>query len=399
VHEAPTAERRRVDVSTTGDLGRANAASVLSCVLTEGPLARAEIAERVGLTRATVTRVANRLIELGLLSEEAPRRDAPGRPMVPLAFHGGSRVTLAVHLGARESRVGVVDLRGRVLAETRDSYTDTAPAGILDVVAARVREAVERHAARQRILGVGVSLGGWVDAEAGEVVRFDPLGWRRVPLGAELAARTGLPVHVDQMVRGLALAEKSFGAVRDMTDFLELWTGNVVGAAVVLDGEVRRTPGGASGVLTHFPVRGGWGRRCECGRLGCLAANVTDAALVAEAVRRGLVAPDAKIHDLMRVAAAHEPAVAAFVDEVARMAGEAAAAMVDLLNPRGVVIAGLITTAPGYLESFRSEFSDTAELGAGIDVRASAFGDLAPTIASASVVLDRYLQDPLAHER
>jgi len=399
MNQGQISERRRLDVSTTGELGRANAATVLSCVLTEGPLARAEIAERVGLTRATVTRVSNRLLELGLLSEEPPRRDAPGRPMVPLAFHGGNRVTLAVHLGALESRVGVVDLRGRVLAESRDTYSGTDPAAILGVVAGRVRDAIVQESGRSRILGVGVSLGGWVDADAGEVVRFDPLGWEGVPLAAELRERTGLFVRADQMVRGLALAEKSFGAARDTSDFLELWTGNIVGAAVVLNGDVRQAPGGASGILTHFPVRGGWGRRCECGRLGCLAANLTDSAVVAEAVRRGLLAPGADFRALMRAATAGDRGVQAFTGELAHMAGEAAAAMADLINPRALVVAGLITTAPGYLDDFRAALWARTELGTGMEVRASAFGDLAPTIASASVVLDRYLQDPLAHER
>ena len=91
---APT----RMTVGTTEGIGRANAATILSTVLVEGPLARSEIAERVGLTRATVTRVSNRLIEIGLLKEGSPRRENLGRPLIPLAMSGEDRVAISVHL-------------------------------------------------------------------------------------------------------------------------------------------------------------------------------------------------------------------------------------------------------------------------------------------------------------
>ena len=68
-----------LSVSTAEGLGRANAGLILSAVLAEGSIARAELADRVGLTRATVTRVVSRLTEMGLLVEGSPRRDSPGR--------------------------------------------------------------------------------------------------------------------------------------------------------------------------------------------------------------------------------------------------------------------------------------------------------------------------------
>lgn len=389
----------RLSIATTEGLGRANAASILTSVLLQGPLARAEIADRVGLTRATVTRVSNRLIELGLLKEGTPRRTNPGRPLVPLELAGGERVALAVHFGAVESRVGVVDLQGRVLAEERDRYTSHDPQRLTAAVSARARDLIERHGSRCIFVGVGASVGGWVEPESGEVIRFDPLGWRHVPLADLLSREIGMPLHLDQFVRGLAVAERMFGAARLMRDFLELWLGNVVGAALVHDGAIRRGPSGASGIVTHFPVRSGNDRLCECGRSGCFVTSLNDDAVLAEAGRRSIAAPDAGIRDLVRLAHDGDAGMLGLVDELATVAGEAAAAMADLVSPSALVVAGLITTAPGYVESFRSSLAARAELGDILEVRASEFGDLAPTIASGSVMLDAYYRDPLGYER
>lgn len=384
--------------ATAEDLGRSNAASILATVLTEGPLARAEIASRVGLTRATVTRVTNRLIEVGLLVEEAPRRDNPGRPLIPLAVDGAGRAAISVHLGALESRVGLVGLKGDVVVELRDRYVDRDPTRIVETVAGRVAQVLADHGGARRILGVGASVGGWVHRETGVVVRFEPLGWHDVSLAELLTAATSLPVHVDQFARGLARAERMYGVARDLQDVLLVWLGSVVDAALVHDGDVQQGPDGAMGTITHFPVRRADGEPCTCGRTGCLSKAVTDEAVLAEAARRGLVPAQATIRDLIRLAEVPWTGIPELLAEIGDITGEAAAAMADLTDPSAVLVAGLVTTTPTFLPSFKAQITSRAALGAALEVRQSSFGDLAPTIASAAVLTGRFFADPLGYE-
>lgn len=390
----------RGSVSTADEVLRhTQTGLVLSTVLAEGPLARAEVADRIGLTRATVTRVVARLLEQNLLRERSPRRDSPGRPMVPLEIAGEDRGVITVHFGAHESRVGLVDLRGRVLDEMRDRYVSTDPETLVGGVSARVSAISIRHANRLRVLGVGVGIGGWLEPESGEVIRFEPLGWQNVPLGALLSAAIPLPVYLDQFVRGLAMAEQMFGTARGQSDFVEMWIGNVVGAAIVQGGVVRRGPKGASGVIAHFPTRDGEDVRCECGRRGCLGKRISDDAVLAEAVRLEICDDRANIRDVVDLARQGEPHVMALLASTGSIAGSAAAAMADLINPSAWVVGGVVTTAPEFLDSFRRTFEERAERSDGVTITASQFGDLAPTIASASVILDRYYRDPMALER
>ncbi|MDJ0336399.1 ROK family transcriptional regulator [Salinibacterium sp. G-O1] len=382
---------------TPVDLGRANAASVLGAILAEGPLARAEIADRVGLTRATVTRVTNRLIELGIVREGEPRRENPGRPLIPIELAGEGRSVITLHFGAHETRIGAVDLCGRVLAEWREPYRSPDPAVVVRDAIRKIVEMRSQMETTTRILGVAASVGGWVEPDSGVVVRFEPLGWAEVPLGSMLSDSLDLPLYFDQMVRGLALAERMFGAARGADDFVEMWIGNVVGAALVQDGSIRRGPRGAAGTIAHFPVRGGSDTRCECGRSGCLERSVSDEAVLAAAERDGL-AHTTVLRDIVELAQADAPGARDLIARVARMAGEAGAAMADLVNPPLFVVAGLITTAPDYVNEFRRQFTRMAKLSELVEVRASEFGDLAPTIASASLLLDAYYRDPFGFE-
>lgn len=389
----------RLPFATVEGLGRANAGMILAAVLAEGPLARAEIADRVGLTRATVTRVVARLIELGLIREGSPRRDSPGRPMVPLTLAGDDRAVVSVHFGAHECRVGLVDLRGRVLDESRDRYPTADPEQIVAMVGHRVSALATRVSGHLKLLGVGASIGGWLQSENGEVVRFDPLGWRRVPLAGLLARTIDLPVYLDQVVRGLALAERMFGAARGLDDFVEMWIGTVVGAALVNDGVVRGGVTGASGMIAHFPTRDFSGAPCDCGRAGCLESTVNDDAILEAARARGVSSGDADVRDVVDLAQRGDAHARAILAEKGAIAGESAAALADLIDPAAWVVAGVSTTADAFFESFVESFSAHAQRGETLRVHASAFGDLAPTIASASVLLDRYYRDPLGFER
>ncbi|MBM2619459.1 ROK family transcriptional regulator [Actinoplanes sp. LDG1-06] len=381
---------------TSEDLGRVNASLVLRKVLAEGPLARAEIADRLGLRRATVTRVAARLLEIGVLREGEPNRSNPGRPTVPLELGGHDRVVLTAHFGTRELRVGSVNIRGEMLQESRRPYADPSPEAVADMAREGLATlAGELRGGETRVLGVGASIAGWVDPATGVVARFAPLGWTDVPFGRLLTDELELPHYFDQTVRGLALAERMIGAARGHQDLLMLWVGNVLGAAIVNEGVARQGPRGAAGSIAHFPVAE-HGHACECGRTDCLQQLLTDGAILRDAIAAGIVRPSASIRTLVQVAADGDEAATTLMAERGAVLGRAAAAMSNLVNPPLVVVGGLVPTARGFMPAFTEAFERDGERAGEIEVAGSAFGDAAPTIASAAFLLDAFYRDPFA---
>ncbi|PYC77816.1 NagC family transcriptional regulator [Streptomyces tateyamensis] len=388
-----------------------NASAVLRAVLAYGPVSRAEIARHTGLSAPSVTKLTGALIGAGLLGELAPVEPTQGRPRVPLRLDPERTVALGVHIGALRTTYGLVSLDGRILAEREHSHgraaADLTPQRIAAQAAEGVRAFLDERLDGRRLLGTGVSIGGWVDGERGLVVEHGPLGWRGVPLLAELAGLLPGPVLLEQTVRAIARAELWFGVGREVDDFVLVYLGNVLGAAIVVDRTVHRGPGAAAGGIEHLLATDDPAVRCpQCGT-GCLSAAAGDTALIAEARRAGVLAPEpgaGPALDLERLVAAARPAGSGTGDEVAqqllsrraRRAGRSVATLVDLLNPSRVVLAGGILVAEEYLDELRAEVAGRSQRGAGVaaDIVPAQFGSRTMVRSSAVPVLERVITEP-----
>ncbi|GAA1969375.1 ROK family transcriptional regulator [Kitasatospora viridis] len=390
-----------------------NASAVLRAVLAYGPVSRAEIARHTGLSAPSVTKLTSSLIECGLLGELAPLEPTQGRPRVPLRVDPERTVALGIHIGLLRTTFGLVGLDGRILAEREVAHpADPArltPARLAELAAGAVNRFLDERLGDRRLVGTGVSIGGWVDGARGLVVEHGPLGWRNVPLLGELADRLPGPLVLEQTVRAIARAELWFGAGREVDDFVLVFLGNVLGAAIVVDRTVHRGPGAAAGAIEHLLATDDPSVRCPVCGVGCLSATAGDLALVAEARAAGLLddaappGPGGSL-DLERLVAIARPAGSGSGDERAqellrrraRRAGRAIATMVDLVNPSRVVLAGGILVAEEYLDDLRAEVAARSHRGAAVaaDIVPAVFGARTLVRSSAVPVLERVITEP-----
>ncbi|WP_457028019.1 ROK family protein [Kitasatospora sp. P5_F3] len=382
------------------EAARRNAATVVRTVLAHGPLPRLRIAELTGISAGTVSRLTARLAAAGQLVElpAVPGPTETGRPRVPLDLPLATTAVAGVHIGLLRTTLGLVDLRGEVLAQLVLPRGSTEP----DHVVAELTDAISTLTTAQptrRLLGVGVSTGGWVDTEAGTVVEHGPLGWRDVPLQAQLAARLDPPVRLDGLVRALALAEGWYGAGQRADSLLELFVGNVVGAAFTVARQIHHGPRSAAGGITHLRLSGLRGAPCDCGHHDCLQATLTDHSVLRLAVQQGLLSPDDPYEELVRRAQNGEPGAVLLLRTRARWIGRAVATLLDLVNPELVVLAGGPLLTPEYLPDTRAELVRHSALGPAAAARLvpSGLGEHSLVLSAAAVFLDAWFSDPLAH--
>lgn len=386
----------RSTLATSVDLGIANAEAVMRALLGEGALPRALIAERTGLTRGTITRVTTKLVELGLLRERDPIRTTIGRPMVPLEIAEDAWFAATIHFGAAEMRYGVVDLRGRLVAERPEAYEDPSPQSALAQAARGIRDLVATEIDPSRVFGLGVAVNGIVDTENGSVVGFPSLSWSDVAIVDRLSALCDWPVELEQTVRGLAIADGLFGVARWCDDYLQVWVGSVLSAAIVSEGRIRRGPQGAAGIINHLRLDSESPMQCACGRRDCLWAFASDAAILARGVGIGAVPVGASMQLLTRLADGGDEGLRGITDHVADRLAEALLPIVDVVNPERIVLAGLVTEVRGFGDTFARRLDEgRAALGVRAPaVLTSRFGDDAVSIAAAAAVLDRFYRNP-----
>lgn len=245
-------------------------------VLRHGPVPRGTVARALGLSAASLTRLAKPLLDAGVLVETAPATDpATRRPTRPLDVAVGAHQFVGVAVTGTDAWAVRTDLRTTVHRRARRPLPGTTPDQVADAVAAVV---VELHPGAPPA-GVGVVLAGAVDA--GRVLQADALGWRPgVDLGAAVAARTGADVVVDDEVAALTTTELWSGLGREQPAFALLTLDTRVGYGLVVGGAVVRTAGPQ--LVGHLPLEPG-GPRCPRGHRGCATALVTVPALLAAA--------------------------------------------------------------------------------------------------------------------
>lgn len=330
----------------------------------EGPLTAGQLKQLTGLSRPTVADLVERLTASGLITVVGESGELRRGPNARLYGIVADRAQLAA-LDVRTEGVVVLvsDLVGRVLAEVSvpiGGDTGTGPA-VEQVVTAVERTAKEAGADRLHTVGIGAP--GLVDPATGDLRDSGGLpAWHR-RLAAALQER--LPearVTVENETNLAALAEQREGAAHGRDTFVLLWLGHGVGAAVVLDGALRRGASGGTGEIGFLPVPGTASlpsaRDCDGGFHSLAGA----AAIGALAREHGLPAADDT--DGPGAAGAVGAAVAQltgsppadrFLDALAGRIAVGAASVVAVLDPGCVVLGGEIGRAGGAVLAARVE--------------------------------------------
>lgn len=256
-------------MATTSEVALARA------VLIHGPLSRSALTSRLGLSAASLTRLAKPLLDAGVLVELGDAPDGTvGRPSRPLDIAPASGGFVGVKLTGDRLFAVATDIRAAALADLEEPLTSTEPAAVVDDI---VRAVARLDVSDLR--GVGVSLGGLV--RDGVVVNAAFLGWQGVDLGAVLAERLGVPVTVENDLVALTEAERWFGLGRDIPGFVLLTIGAGVGYGLVVAGDVVRTPDAGAGTGGHIPLDPD-GPLCPAGHRGCAQAILTTDAIATQ---------------------------------------------------------------------------------------------------------------------
>ena len=307
---------------------------VLRELLVHGPLPRAEIARRLGVSRASLTRVTRVLMDHGLIREgDVELRGATGRPSELLVVRHEARHFLGVKLTGDTLFAVVTDLGAHIVAAHEEPIGSREPDAVIDQVAAVHARFTEDYGT---IVAGGVALAGDVTvADGRQVVTSSPfLGWRDVQLAERLTARLGIPTGAENDVRALTATEHWFGAGVGCSSLALITIGTGVGFGFVVDNRVVTGHHGRAGRLDHLPVDSA-GPICGSGHRGCVSALLPNPAIVAALRIPGL--DFAGVVELARDG--HVGALRAFTD-AGHALGVLIGTVANALDPEKIVLAG-----------------------------------------------------------
>lgn len=335
--------------STTRILRRRNRSAVLRELLRDGGTTRGQLAASLSLSPATVTNVVTDLMVEGLVHETGVLPSDGGRPVTTLAIRPEGAYFIGADVGEHGVTVEVFDL---ALATRATVFRDvpsrgSGPTEISAALYTAIDEAVVAAGTPANIYGVGLGMPGIVestteaDGTGTITVHAQSLNWPATSLDA-IYGRTDIPIFADNGGKTLALAEKWFGAARDVTNGVVALVGRGIGLGIISDGRILEGTASSAGEWGHTKVSIG-GPVCNCGSRGCLEAYVGGGAIVRrwrEVGGQPSTNEETGVDELLAAAAVGDAAATRVLEETVEILGLGLSNLVNLLNPERIVLGG-----------------------------------------------------------
>jgi predicted NBD/HSP70 family sugar kinase/DNA-binding transcriptional ArsR family regulator len=335
-----------------------NESAALAHLLDRGELTRNQLRELTGLSKPTVSEALRRLTEAGLARVVGHVSAGPGpNAEVYAANHDAAyavavsvRDVLSTDLPAVSAAVCDIagTVRGRVDSQVDFLYTDP-----VDAVAAAVTDLChDAGIDPRRLTHIQLGVPGAYDPRTDTIHHIDVPGWSRPGLVSAVRERLRTDVGVDNDVNLAAIAERSRGVAGDVDGFALLWLGEGLGLAIDLGGTLLRGSSGGAGEIGYMPlyVPGSRGDRQRTkADLQDLVGGPAVLALAGEHGSSGRTPAEAVANAAAaaRGGGAGADAAQAFFAELADRIAVGLAAVVAVLDPPLVVLAGDVAQAGG----------------------------------------------------
>lgn len=315
------------------------------------------------------------------------------------------RTTYAVGVDVGGTRIaaGLVERKGRLVKETKTLTPKNGPFAVVDAIIELIAETISGTHPSE-IAGIGMGLPAQIDFLKQSVEFCTNLPLAGVDVRSLIMSRIRQDVTIDNDGHCAGIGEARFGAAKGIRDFVMITLGTGVGGALFLDGDPYRGSRGLGGEIGHMVIRLD-GPPCPCGGFGHIESYLGRPAIAArgrEAARAfsGQAIRDRANGDADAVTAEHVLQAALAGDEIARdilleagdILGEALVGIVNLLNPRLIVVGGGIGESADMLVARSAEVIAEKALAGRRDVKVvqAQLGNDAGVLGAAALAFDEH---------
>ncbi|MBX3242085.1 MAG: ROK family protein [Chitinophagaceae bacterium] len=379
-------------------------------------LSCAELSDKIGKSLSLTTRMLNELVEEGLVEEKGYAPSSGGRRPLTYSLRPDIMYIISVAIDQFFTRIAIMDMHNNIIGkvETWDINL-AAGSGTLQEITGRINETILASGIdKSRILGIGMSMPGFVDSRRSLNYSFLPVepGFRSISEFVE--SKVGVPVFIDNDSSLVALAELRFGAAMKQRNVMVVNIGWGIGLGMVLNKELFRGNEGLAGEFSHIPLFQN-GKICSCGKSGCLETEASLGAVV-EKAKRGLMEGKTSVLDKEKldtylpdkagtaiVSAANkgDRFAVELLSEAGYHIGRGIAILIHLLNPGQIVLSGRGAPAGRILQApIQQALNEHCipRLSANTEITISTLGGDAQLIGTAALVVEKY-EKPIFNQK
>lgn len=330
---------------------------ILNLVKKYGPVSRAELSTRSGLSAPTVSSIIDQLLSEHYIREIGLGSSQGGRRPVLITLDEHYYYLIGVNITPMKVSVALTNINFEILTRHESRIAAQIPS---EELIERIHEGIEYlfneyPIQRERILGIGISSPGQIIAKEGRVVASNTLpNWKNVPVTSLMEKKWGIPTYLEHNVKAMALRELWNGAGSLERNFIVMKIGYGIGAGIVINGQIFRGMTGNSGELGHIKIQQD-GPVCRCGSTGCYE-SLADLFAIEQRMQERSADFLGNYEDVFLLAKQGDPLASEIIQQTAEYLARGMVNLIHLFNLPLILIGGEVVPywsqlAPSVLSS------------------------------------------------
>lgn len=351
------------------------------------------------------TKFLNELIADGSVMENGFANSTGGRRAQTYSLKPDLNYVVAVAMDQLITKIGILDMHNNIIGEVEktDLPLKNNPQSLQQLRDAILRHINQSGIAKEKILGIGIGMPGFVDVKKGFNYMFLPS--ENGSIVSFIREEIDIPVLIDNDSSLIGLAELRLGEARHHKNAMVINIGWGVGLGMILDGKLFRGHNGFAGEFSHIPVFKDNQKICSCGKTGCLETETSLIAIIEKAIaglKRGRMSvlkelsienADESINAIMSAASKGDTFAVELFSEAGYNLGLGIAILITLLNPELIVLSGRGAVAGKlWLAPIQQAINEHCipKIAEDTQVKISTLGQRADLIGAAALVMENY---------
>ncbi|HZG73342.1 MAG TPA: ROK family protein [Chondromyces sp.] len=377
----------------TGDaayIKKINRSLIISKIIEERMISRADLSKRTALTRATISAQAADLLDEELIIETQQEHNTVGRRPIMLSLNDKAGCALGIDLDYGSITFALTDLLGRPVSSKTMEIDTTDYDYILGVLAKNIKAYQESCSDRRYgLVGVVIAIHGLVTND--EIIHFIPrFQWQSKNLKQDLEKEVNITIHLENNANLSSFAERVYSH-HDTDNLLCATLYSGIGLGIMINGEFFKGHDGYAGEVGHMIVNPG-GKKCNCGNLGCWEQYASESTFFRELAQLK-EQPNISYEDIRNWIEAGDQPVHEMMEQFIYYLSIGLNNMINIYNPGVLVLnSELLKLYPNAIDRLKEHFTSTVSHYRELSI--STLGKKSCVLGAAALAIKQFLDIP-----
>ena len=246
---------------------------------------------------------------------------------------------IGIDLGGSHIAVGLIKSSGKVLSKKEVQILKEDEKNIKDIIENYIFGAVEEFLKNNEVESIGIAIPGTVSNTT--VVKSVNLGLENYNIVDVLSKRIKLPIHIKNDAKCAAIAENTYGSLKDYNNSLFFTLGTGIGGAAIYNNELLSPEGVPGFEFGHMIIKHN-GKLCKCGKRGCFEQYASMKAFKQKIIDELELDSKIKGEELLKIVEREKDTseIAEIIDEYLTDLSIGISNLINIFEPQAISIGG-----------------------------------------------------------